>query len=367
MIEAGMTVDTYCPGCDTKVAASIVERPDSLAVRGDEIRYLAHVAICPLCGEVIADSRVEAGNLDRAYAEYRKSRRIPSADEIRAVRSSYGLSLREFSRFLGFGEQTVARYESGALPSEASCSVLRLAQTKSGARQLLDMHRSFLSRRSVELVEKYLERSDERGLSTCRSFPRPNWPPEGWDVPSPVNGFRGIDYERVRALVIHLAASCPSLFKTKLQKAMYFCDALAFETFSRSLTGLRYAHANYGPVMDGKDAILGILAQCGDIEMMESSSGWGEVVVPRSEEGGVFSLEELEVIDRVATFVNTFGTAGELSAYSHRLSSWADTKNGEVIDFTASVGEVGRAIEARLARWKEPEKEKASGLGSPNA
>lgn len=37
--------------------------------------------------------------------------------EFANLQNGADLSLREFSRFLGFGEQTAARYEKGALPN----------------------------------------------------------------------------------------------------------------------------------------------------------------------------------------------------------------------------------------------------------
>lgn len=45
-----------------------------------------------------------------------------------------GSSSAEFSLFLGFGEQTVAKYEAGTLPDELHSNTMRMASTKEGAR-----------------------------------------------------------------------------------------------------------------------------------------------------------------------------------------------------------------------------------------
>ena len=82
----------------------------------EDVSRMVEVAVCPYCGSVIDDSRLEEGNLDLAYELYRASHDLVSAKEISALREDMGLSLREFSRFLGFGEQTAVRYEKGALP-----------------------------------------------------------------------------------------------------------------------------------------------------------------------------------------------------------------------------------------------------------
>ena len=44
-----------------------------------------------------------------------------------------GSSSAEFSLFLGFGEQTVAKYEAGTLPDELHSNTMRMASTKEGA------------------------------------------------------------------------------------------------------------------------------------------------------------------------------------------------------------------------------------------
>lgn len=62
--------------------------------------------------------------------------------------------------------------------------------------------------------------------------------------------------ERLAALVSTLASECRSLYRTKLQKAAFFCDFLACERLGRSISGVRYAHATYGPKMDDGDSLL---------------------------------------------------------------------------------------------------------------
>jgi len=50
-----------------------------------------------------------------------------------------GSSSAEFSLFLGFGEQTVAKYEAGTLPDELHSNTMRMASTKEGAAGLFGL------------------------------------------------------------------------------------------------------------------------------------------------------------------------------------------------------------------------------------
>ena len=63
-------IETYCPYCDEPVTAELVNETETLPVLGVPITYEATLAVCPKCGEVIGDSRIEGENLDRAYNKY---------------------------------------------------------------------------------------------------------------------------------------------------------------------------------------------------------------------------------------------------------------------------------------------------------
>ena len=339
-------LDTFCPECDAEVRASLSSRPATLCVRGADVTYPETVAICPTCGATIGDARIEGENLERAYATYRSSRGILSPAEIKGLRQSFGLSLREFSKYLGFGEQTAYRYEHGDLPDQSHNTTMLSAKSVDGARLLLAQNASRLSERSIARVEQRI-RAMADGAGTKRVMRLAIEEREA-DAPSAANGYRRLEIDRVVALAFELARRCDDLYWTKLQKAMFFADTLCFERFSRSLTGMSYAHATYGPVMDRKDEVRLILVERGTIEFREC--GWGELLVPLETCAGPFSAEELSLVDEVSRFVNTFGSARELSDFSHGLESWSSSADGQVIEYTSDRGEVGAAMAKRMER-----------------
>lgn len=341
--EMSKVVNTYCIHCDREVAAPIESEKETLMVRGEPVTYEAEMLRCPQCGTAISDGVIENENLKRAYMAYGHTHDIPLPNEIADLRAQYGLSLREFSKFLGFGEQTVARYERGALPDEAHAYALRQAQTAVGAQTLLDTNCKRLSEPSIQKIERFLERK-RKGEIAYAAVVLP-WP---WEdafptVPCRANGYRVFDFDRVAALAQMLAEKCTDLYKTKFQKAMFFCDMLACEQLGRSLTGLRYAHADHGPIIDGKDAVTFRLERDGVLRPMEK--GWGEVWLPtETVVKADFSDDELKVIDRVVSFVNSFASANAISNVSHSLHAWQSTKNGERIDYNMTPGEIEQAI-----------------------
>lgn len=340
-------IETFCPYCDESVTAPIVMEEESVNVRGENVTYLARIARCPQCGEAIGDSRVEEGNLERAYDAYRVRFAIPSPADIKELRNAYGLSLREFSRFLGFGEQTVARYERGALPDDVHVNTIVQAQSAPGAQMLLDANRERISPTSIAKVENFIqERQGAQVDYSVMTLPLYSFVDSAPERPCSDNGFRVLDLQRLQALANRLARMCSNLYKTKFQKAMFLCDSLAYERFARSLTGLSYAHADFGPVIDGKEEVMHYLASQGSVRYDEQ--GWGEVVSPAGPSSdGIFSDEEIALIDEVAAFVDSFTTAKSISDFSHQLEAWKQTPSGKRIAYGINTGEVGRAIETR--------------------
>ena len=346
-MNAEKMLNTYCPECDREVDARLEHRIETLPVKGEPTSYDAEVAVCPCCGEAIGDSRVEEGNLRCAYSAYCAAHGLMAPDEVKELRNSYGLSLREFSKFLGFGEQTIARYEAGAIPDDSHNTMLKLASTAEGAASLLSVRESQLSERTASAVHQFIEdRARLSGLAAA--FAAYQWPTQEMVAPSGRNGFPSFSMERVAAVVCELAAHCKDLYKTKLQKAMFFTDFLCYARTSRSMTGLAYAHANYGPVMDDGDRIVAGLQDAGFVELTEK--GWGEVVVPTRCPEDVLSEDEIRLVDEVADFVNSFQTSKEISSFSHELDAWSGTDSGQFIEYDSNAEQVEAAIKRRMGR-----------------
>lgn len=339
-------VDIYCPECDAEVHACLRNQPAILSVRGEEVGYSETVAVCPTCGEIIGDARIEGSNLERAYDAYRMLHGILSPEEVKTLRHSYGLSLREFSKFLGFGEQTTYRYEHGDIPDQPHNTTMLSARTIEGARLLLAQNRGRLSARSLARIEQRMQTMVDGAAERTRL--RRTLEDRESDGPSAANGYRRLDLDRVAALVYELASRCRDLYWTKLQKAIFFADMICYERYSCSLTGLSYAHATYGPVMDRMDEVRCILVNRGAIGFREY--GWGEILVPLQSGDLPFNAEEMTLIDEIARFVNSFNTATELSDFSHKLNCWGGRVDGEIIEYTSDNGEVGAAMLERMNR-----------------
>lgn len=333
-------INSFCPYCDTPFSSTPKQETSSLRVRGEEVFFSASVLRCPSCHSIVADSRVEENNILAAYDHYRELHDIIAPTEIHDLRNSYGLSVREFGKFLGFGEQTVTKYESGSLPDKLHANALKMAQTPEGALMLLKLNRNELSPASITRIERWIDCRQEASSLFLSMFETPS------EAPSTFNGYRSFSQPRLVSLVWLLASKCRKLYKTKLQKAAFFCDTYACECLGKSITGASYAHANYGPVINNYEILLTAMERNGHIELQPE--GCGEIIVPREKPSCEFSPEELDIVDRIVEFVDSFTTVNELSEYSHSLDAWKSTANGERIRYNSPFGQISNAIEGRV-------------------
>lgn len=102
------------------------------------------------------------------------------------------------------------------------------------------------------------------------------------------------------------------------------------------MSGLAYARATYGPVVDEHDFLFGALVREGVIEEELKDCGGFEMIVfkPKATfNDNAFTQEELDILNKVASFVNGFKSASDLSNYSHREKLWLQNPNGTRLSY----------------------------------
>ena len=115
----------YCVNCDDERALREEVRRHTLVIKGKRIEFDAEVAVCQVCGEVVASPDYDDAALRKAYDLYRKQQGLLTSEEIVTLRKRYGLSQRALARLLGWGLVTIQRYEKGVIQDRAHDQVLR--------------------------------------------------------------------------------------------------------------------------------------------------------------------------------------------------------------------------------------------------
>jgi len=140
-----MNKGDFCPHCEDVTRFRLITRRETLPVMGESVEYQARVRRCSVCGGEYAPTELEEENFKAAYNIYRSRHSLLTPEQIKAIREKYGLSQRNFSRLLGWGDITVHRYESGALQDAAYNVLLVLIDDPLNALKVFMLNRNNLA------------------------------------------------------------------------------------------------------------------------------------------------------------------------------------------------------------------------------
>lgn len=158
-------------------------------------------------------------------------------------------------------------------------------------------------------------------------------PADETEEESVFTGFRPFSSDRLGAMALYIAAKGKDVYKTKLNKLLFYSDFINFYLHGNSISGSRYVHVPFGPVPEHYGSALERLSQAGRVELLPA--GHQSILVkPLSAD----SLEQELTDDEKASIdwvLETYGylSAAEISELSHREKAYRFTRPGEKIAY----------------------------------
>lgn len=324
----------YCDKCKGEVETRLIKRKEVFPVRSEDTKVQSTVRICRACGSDIYDRGLDSANLEAAYDAYRRKHGILAPSEICNLREKYGLSQRSLSALLGWGEVTIHRYENGSLPDEAHSRLLQLLGDPENMWRLYE-------KMGDRLPAQYRLRLREK-LDEFRAREAPTKVLSLLDImsrrvsPGLENGNRPFSMEAMRGMIGFFATGRKGVFKTKLNKLLWYADFTHFRLHSVSISGATYVHLPFGPVPDQFQWHLSSAIEVGLIESREvkfPSGHTGELLVAIEEvDMSVFDSVETDVLVATREYFKDLGSL-ELSNLSHKERGYKETPQGEVISY----------------------------------
>jgi len=321
----------FCPKCNTERQCTTVLRIESYPTRGDEIEIESNVLICSECGEDIFDKKLDSENIKKIYSAYREKHGLLSPDDIRAIRVRYGLSQRGMSRFLGWGEVTLHRYESGGLPDRVHNDLLKMISTHEGMEHYLKESGSNIPAAEHETVISALRTATKKfSLKEVFETMQADY---GASI---TTGYRTINMMRLENMVLFFSEN--GVWKTKLNKLLWYSDFVAFRRNTCSISGLAYQREVHGPVPFRFFTMLDALGEENLIDTEEIDVGtYGviKITAKRKADLSIFSASEIDVLMYVSHYFSTM-TSTAISNKSHDERAWIETPQGDLISYNYS-------------------------------
>lgn len=308
----------------------LIRKTITLPFRKDVFEVIYHHYLCEDSGEQFTDDELDHINQTQVHNQYREKYGIPFPEEIARIRSKYKVSASKMSEILGFGPNTYRLYEAGDIPSVANGRLILsvdqpeefLRQVKASAHLLTGKETIKFTRTAQEAEEK----EDNNIWNT--SFEESVFQ---FNSPNEYSGFRILDLNKVSGIIAFFGKHA-DLYKTKLNKLLFYADFLMYQKNGYSITGITYRAIPYGPVPAEYDKLYIKLRDKELIEIEEKlfdNGHYGEVINPRQPfDAAGLNETELSVLDRVIKKFRHL-TTKEVVDISHGEPAWIENKDGK--------------------------------------
>lgn len=145
------------------------------------------------------------------------------------------------------------------------------------------------------------------------------------------NGNRIFSPDKMAAIVSYFAANASNVYKTKLNKLLFYADFIHYYWHGTSISGSRYVHLPYGPVPDGYEDTLEALQHYGVVDISEQNSA--ELITSGDNSAVNFlAPEEQQTLEWVTKAYGNM-SASQLTELSHREKAYRNTRAGEEIAY----------------------------------
>lgn len=151
------------------------------------------------------------------------------------------------------------------------------------------------------------------------------------DAANVFTGNRVFSFEKLAAMSAYIAAHGREIYKTKLNKLLFYADFINYYLHGSSISGSRYVHLPYGPVPDRYESMIANLQAAGTIRI-DNRQGYELIDAGPDPLTDKLTREERETLDWV---LENFGnmSAGAISEMSHRELAYRFTRSGEDIAY----------------------------------
>lgn len=308
--------------------ATLQQEKKELEFRKDVFTVTQFFYKCTDTGEEFTTDELDQINVNQLYNQYREKYGVPFPDEIKEIREQYGLSATKMSEILGFGVNSYRQYEAGDIPTVASGRLIQAARDPEEFKKFLIDSKAILTdreyKRFSEKVDELIEGKKKdvwENLFTEQIFSH--------SKPTEFTGYRKPSLERIALIISYFSQHIEDLWKTKLNKLLFYSDFLNYRRTGYSISGVAYRAIPFGPVPAEYEKLYVKLKddELANVELIEFKDGnYGEAVRPiKAFEEDAFSSSELSTLNAVVEKFAKCNTK-QIVSISHQEKAWLDNE-----------------------------------------
>lgn len=289
---------------------------------------------CIDSGEEFSTDELDQVNLNQLYNRYRVKYGLPFPEEIKQIREQYGLSASKMSEILGLGTNSYRQYEAGDIPTVANGRLILAAKDPEELIKFLEASKSLLSEKDyLKFKRTALELIEERKVNFWNYMFHEHV--FNYIKPCDFNGYKTPSELKVANMIAYFSKSISNLFKTKLNKLLFYSDFLNYKNTGYSISGITYRAIQMGPVPAEYNKLYIKLVddKLVNLEYVQFQSGYGEALQGKCFSPELFTVKELESMKNVLTKFGKKST-NEMVEFSHLEPAWIENESThEIISY----------------------------------
>lgn len=134
--------------------AVLKHEPATVKFRGETYHYVYYFYECPETHERFTTTELDEESIGQVYNQYREKYGIPSPKEIEQIKADYGLSNAKLAMILGFGENQIANYIDGEVPSNSNGKTLAVIRNPAVMEAYVDNARGQLGEKAYHKIKE---------------------------------------------------------------------------------------------------------------------------------------------------------------------------------------------------------------------
>ena len=204
-------------------------------------------------GKEIFDRNIEIENDQRLYDIYKKQNNLLTNFEIKKIRQKYDLTQKEYALVIGVGEVTVHRFEKGAIQTEAVDSIMKLSNDPDNMAFLFLQNKKNIGKSLYDSLLKKIKELQvlkRHALVDISKFDLDVLEFEEASAIDVAKNIINIYNTKVDELASNYEIVPEYITNLKLQKLLYFVQAICLMVFDKKAFPEKILAWSYGPVVN---------------------------------------------------------------------------------------------------------------------
>lgn len=308
----------------------IVREKTKLTYRKDDFEIVYNSYECVDTLERFTDDELDSVNINQVHNQYREKYGIPFPEQIRNIREKYEVSAKKMSEILGLGSNAYRLYESGEMPSVAIGRLILSIDEAAEFKRQIEFSSHLLKESEYSKLIKNIDRLIEIEKNQWQKILDDEYAYKTIDNSS---GFKLLDLDKIANALSYFASSKIDLFKTKVNKLLFYSDFLNYQRYGTSMFGITYKAIPFGPVPVEYEKIFKNLYDDDIIDVVQVpiDQNYAEKFIPHLPfNSSLFNDIELKVLEDVVQKFKNKNTT-QVVNISHEEPAWIENQNSRNI------------------------------------